>query len=204
MGRGRGSAGRGNGGRPAAGTAAFMEFQDGTAATTFANENYAARLRGLPLAQREAFTSYTSELANVYSAIGDYLRKGATIPGWKRAVADEMDRAFGSANAALDHDVTMYRGFGSFYETVRNLPAGATFTDAAFVSASISPNLAWGSAPIATIRVPRGARAIYASPVAVNSAEAEFVLDRGTTFRIVTPATATRPPVLEVVAQRQR
>ncbi len=182
----------------------YQTFGSNGEAQAFMDANYAAAANRIPLRQAYAVGAYTSEASNVYRYVGDYYRAGRPVPAFVQETVDGLEQVFRNPVATLQHDIVAYRGFGAHYAAIRGLKVGDTFTDPSFVSTSVLPSHAWGGSTNATIRLPKTTRAIYAEPHSMQRGEGELILDRGTTFRVVTPATATTPPVLEVVAQITR
>lgn len=173
-----------------------VSFENDNEAFDFMNENY---LHQLPNRAAESIYLYTSNQNGMYAAINNHLRQNASLHVKRREVLDGLDAAFALDGSVLKHSFTVYRGFGAYSKKMAELKAGDTFTDNGFVSASVLPSLTWGDSPLVSIRVRPGTRAIWASPYAIQPNEGELILNRGSRFRVIAPATSTAPMMLEVI-----
>ena len=161
------------------------------------NANYPSRI---PYKASESIYLYTSNQNGMYAAINKVLRQGGTLPRQRQEVLDGLDAAFKLDSSVLQHNLTVYRGFGDYSQKMAGLQAGDTFTDNGFVSTSVLPSLTWGDTRLVEIRVKPGARAVWAAPHAIQPNEGELIINRGSRFRVVASATNTSPMVLEVLS----
>ena len=95
-------------------------------------------------------------------------------------------------SSTLTHPVTVYRGF-DHHHAPSNLPVGSEFSDHGFVSTTHNPQVAGMFIPsaspikhIAQIHVPAGMRGYHLDRAeGLDQEEGEFLLPRGTRFRVV-------------------
>ena len=175
-----------------------LSFDNDSAALSFMNENYPSRL---PYKASESIYLYTSNQNGMYAAINGALRNGKVgdLPRQRKEVLDGLDAAFRLDSSVISHSLSAYRGFGAYSQKMATMRAGDTFTDNGFVSASVLPSLTWGDSRLVEIRVKPGTRAVWAAPHAIQPNEGELILNRGSRFRVVSPATNTAPMVIEVL-----
>lgn len=175
-----------------------LSFDNDSAALAFMNENYPSRL---PYKASESIYLYTSNQNGMYAAINGALRNGKVgdLPRQRKEVLDGLDAAFRLDSSVISHSLSAYRGFGAYSQKMATMQAGDTFTDNGFVSASVLPSLTWGDSRLVEIRVKPGTRAVWAAPHAIQPNEGELILNRGSRFRVVSPATNTAPMVIEVL-----
>jgi hypothetical protein len=167
---------------------------------SFMNDAYAAGIAALPQAEQDALDSWTREGSNVHNSINLYLRHDIEpMSNYYLDRLGEIDRTFKRSAAVLRHDITVYRSFSAHFDTIKQLPIGAVFTDYGFSSTTVSPNgLGWDT-PNVEIRVPKRTRALWTAPVAVVPDEGELLLGRGTAFRVI--GRNGDVPILEVIGQ---
>lgn len=199
MGRGRSGTGNRRGRIVAARAANYTIFTNDAEAEAFMNANYASSVRSLSGDEKDAFAAWSSEQSNTYRYINGHLRKGEPLTTYRRGILDAMDRAFTRPEAVLQHDLTVERTFTGYQAEINRLPVGAIFTDYGFSAATVHPG-GLSSGQSVPIRVPRGTRALYISPLA-RYPEGELLLKRGTAFRIAKASERGEPPILEVVGQ---
>lgn len=175
-----------------------LSFPNDEAALAFMNANYPSRL---PYKASESIYLYTSNQNGVYAAVNGALRNNTVndLHKQRKDVIDGLDAAFRHPDSVINHNITVYRGFGGYSQKLTNMQAGDTFTDNGFVSASVLPSLTWGESRLVEIRLKPGTRAVWAAPHAIQPNEGELILNRGTSFRVLSPATSVAPMVLEVL-----
>jgi hypothetical protein len=132
-----------------------------------------------------------------YEAINGHLRKPKDFPTPAViAAVKNMDALFEKV-PPLEKEVMVYRGIsGSSADKILALKKGATLSDAAFVSTSLSQDVAKDFATVSgvvvSIRVPKGHRVVPG-----ERTENELILPRGARFKVVKKT--KKSVVLEVV-----
>mgnify|MGYP001362381856 FL=1 len=127
-----------------------------------------------------------------YRQINADLRRGRNPSPMHRDVVSDLDKV---TSHVMQKPLTVYRGFDEAIQAkMRSLKPGHTFVDRAFVSTSHDPAIAhrfseWsGSETIAKIYVPEGSRGYHLDRHDFGhqkKEESEFLLARGTKFRVV-------------------
>ncbi len=212
MGRGRGGAGQAKRDRTSEGYATASTEQE---ANQIFGEQTAAVL------DQEAQDVIDEYINDNYYYINDRLRNGANERNSERSRAREleympsmttdqsiaaMDRIMASSAAIVQRPFVAARAWGDGARSLLTMREGMVFADPGFVSTSALAGYRHDGAPVSSmvqIQVPKGARGIYVGSIGFGGgAETEFILNRGTSFRVVKAATATSPLVVEVVRKR--
>lgn len=125
------------------------------------------------------------------------LRHHPPPAGFEAKTVEALDRYI-AATPPLKEDLVVHRGFGSSSSLLQQ-PVGTVFQDDGYVSTSLSSKVAQGFVSggpfndkiVAEIKVPRGRKGAFLSPIDAHygGEEAEFLLPRGSQFKI----TGTRP-----------
>lgn len=127
-----------------------------------------------------------------YHSINDYLRGTEEADPETLATISTIDRAFSDAH--ISDSIVTYRGVnGDAAAYIRHmmLQVGDAFTDPGYASTSISPErarlfAAWpADGMILRIHVGENMRGIDMSPFSDFPEEGEFLLPRGTRFRVL-------------------
>lgn len=133
----------------------------------------------LETSERNAILNYSG---SGYASINNKLRssKGKEVS----ETIKNMDKAFKKA-PALTEDLVVRRGVGSSGGVFDKLQTGDVFQDHGFVSTSAKPGGGFSKSTSIHIRVPKGAKGIYMdSKLSLHSSEREFLLPRGSKFRV--------------------
>ena len=159
---------------------------------SWVNQNYPKQeslISGLSAAEEKAVASYKghhySELNRAFrDAKGDLAK--AVLAEKQKATAAGLDALF--ARSALDKDTVVFRGVGGS-GWVDALVPGATWTEHAYMSTSMSKRSAFGGKVRFEILLPKGSKGIYADGVAgghvPNNGEREILLPRGSSFKVL-------------------
>lgn len=118
-----------------------------------------------------------------FVGLNDYMRNGRDDPAMKRRV-DDIDSVM--RESLLPHAILVHRGIEQFTIGEPGTLTGTSFQDKAFVSTTTSSEWArtFGGSML-NIQVPAGTAAIRMADRDPNDAEAEILLDRDLTFRVM-------------------
>lgn len=171
-----------------------LDLLDVTAATAYHSINNFdwAKWQGMTDAQKNGVYDYTDYY---YGRMNDYLRGKGTI-----SISDQNRIKY--ATEALDKWATKdnfwaYRGTsisgtaGLLGGTVQQMsdPAflrsliGKTVIDQGFMSTAIHQSSAWSGVRY-KVFIPKGTHGMYVDPISANRGELEFLLQRGTRFKV--------------------
>lgn len=177
------------GGRPVSkvSESGYKTFRNAKEADEWATTNAGgAYLVSLPVNQQKSIADYTKA---GYYGLNAMLRNNSKfdpdrVVDKAKVMMDlkNIDAAMAGNNAIMQEKFTVFRGWGDgFFD---DKPVGSVFQDKGFVSTSIDPNHEWYGAPVAEIRVPRGARGLYIRSLGLKD-EYEFLLNRGQNYKVV-------------------
>lgn len=178
------------GGQWTSGSVEPTTFQGGSVSvyrniSDWGREHYGEWEDSLSFDEQQAIVDYTG---HQYQEINGVLRgkeKDLSDRRKQRALAniDLIDAALGKAS--LDEPLLVRRGFCGSPECVdkfSRLQPGDTFKDNGYVSTSLGK--ATQQRVMAEIRLPVGAKGAYVGNIALNDTEGEFLLPRGSVFRV--------------------
>lgn len=168
-----------------------LKDKDNYMAKNLTTKEYVEYVKNLPKpkitdAEKRAISQYAG---GHFQPINTYLRKGKDaflmgssveeIQGYIKNIDSLIDKS------SLTESIKVYRGFGKF--ELRGLKIGDSLTDKAYVSTSLSENLArrfGNSKSYAEIRLPKGSKAIHIKKYydSIDGAEQELLLPRGVTL----------------------
>lgn len=115
-----------------------------------------------------------------YRDINDLLRSGQSDPQWDGVI---QQISSGLQKFDLKDPITAYRGL--YHDVYTYAEIGDTLTEAAFVSASLLRGTAFSGDVLLEIRLPAGKSGAAIVALSDYPEEYEFLLDRGTKFRII-------------------
>lgn len=125
------------------------------------------------------------------------LLKRNTVSGYSetalqntKQTVEHMRRVYKEQNFVADADIIAYRGFGDgvFDKTFHTNPAalvGTTFSDAGYISTSVSSGSSFSRDWVATIHIPKGTPGAYIDSISDFQGEKEFLLASGTKFKVI-------------------
>ena len=190
------------GGSAPRGGSGFQTFPNAEKAESYAMENLGGNV-GTTAVNKKVVDNY-----RVYGmAINSALRKDKPLydPIYQadrtnQNTLDRLDELMNLPEAIVSKGVTVQRGFGDItpgpglprVKFFADKAVGDVFQDKGFVSTSVDPDFRWQKGTMVTIRVPPGARGLY-----IGRKEKEFLLNRGTSFRVV--QNDTNGIILEVI-----
>lgn len=126
-------------------------------------------------AQKTAWKRYTG---SAYREMNRYLRKGGTI-------SDEMKKWIKDLSASMpktSERIIVYRG--SPHPPISTFTKGGLWTNEGFTSTAVSRGRSWSGVKYEII-CPPGTRGMYIDPKSSHQGELEFLLDKGTRFRVM-------------------
>ncbi len=138
--------------------------------------------------EKSAVIEYTG---SAYLSINKYLRNGTLNQNQHYGeVVKNMDAAL--AKSELTQPITVMRGSSASllggYNTVEDIKkyvVGQKVTDKGYTSTSADSQAAFGGAIIYKINVPAGkGNGMYVAPVSKHKSEYEFLIPRGTTYKV--------------------
>lgn len=198
------------GGRGSKGIGSAVSFGSYSEADSFfggGGANQEDWQNGLSQSEKDAIKDYT--LVG-YARINPNLRRDG-YDNSEQSTKKEADRLQGALDKyELNRDILVYRGvsqkfLGGYYSAwaINNSLVGQSFTDNGFASCSTVQGRAFTFRDyILEIKVPRGkGRGAYISPVSTFKAEAEFLLSRGTNFKITGARDEAGKTIIEVVVK---
>lgn len=160
----------------------YRKFTSANEASEWINVVSAAWLTELTPAESSAITLYTG---SSYKAINRHLRGISANPSLDPTIENISN---GLKKFTLEENLTVYRGWDDdlFGLPVEQLK-GLVYSDDAFYSTSLLPEKAkdFSKNFFAEIRVPAGFAGATVRPISNFPHEYEFLLDKGTTFRIL-------------------
>lgn len=160
---------------------------------------------------QEGLKRYTG---SSYELVNDKLRgvRQFEAGSWNateaKKITGQMDRAM--AKSSVDQAVTVYRGvdkkvFGEWNDIADDMLPGMVFTDQGFSSTSTDVKLlnSWGGRGKYEIEVlvPEGSRGIYVQSISHFPHERELILDRGSSFRVISAQNDTTKGIRHLVAE---
>ena len=165
---------------------------------------------GVNYSESEAVASYTG---SGYHDINSGLRGEITMPKWAQGYSDHIDSEM--AKSSFKEDTIMWRGVGQGGTEWNGSPPPSTLVDKGFVSTSFKPSVARAFSDKKTlfrVKVPKGFPGLNVAigqpaggGVAGLDGEAEVMLPRGTTYKVVArhaakgPTSGSRPGGMDVV-----
>ncbi len=135
-----------------------------------ANEWSEGWWRTLTSTQQAAVRKYTG---SGYHSMNGALRKGAT--------PDATSRALSSAMRPVDHEFTVFRGTRI---PISQFQQGGLWSDKGFMSTAINPAGSWDGIKFEIV-IPKGTKGAYVDPFSSHRGENEFIIDKGTKFRVI-------------------
>lgn len=161
----------------------YRTFATGDEAREYFSKSNPAYWDGLPSSVDEGIQEYTR---NGYSRVNDMLRTGQDNYGYPDTdvLIGDIERGIEGYN--LPDDIKVYRR--SAADAYKNLGVGDTFTDEGFTSTSISPNIGgdFGKANIEiNVGNGKGVGAFIGDLSSGNGDEGEFLLQRGTKYKVL-------------------
>ena len=161
----------------------YRTFATGDEAREYFSKNNPAYWDGLPSSVDEGIQEYTR---NGYSRVNDMLRTGQDNYGYPDTdvLIGDIERGIEGYN--LPDGIKVYRR--SAADAYKNLGVGDTFTDEGFTSTSISPNVGgdFGKANIEiNVGNGKGVGAFIGDLSSGNGDEGEFLLQRGTKYKVL-------------------
>lgn len=161
----------------------YRTFATSDEAREYFSKNNPAYWDGLPSSVDEGIQEYTR---NGYSRVNDMLRTGQDNYGYPDTdvLIGDIERGIEGYN--LPDDIKVYRR--SAADAYKNLGVGDTFTDEGFTSTSISPNIGgdFGKANIEiNVGNGKGVGAFIGDLSSGNGDEGEFLLQRGTKYKVL-------------------
>jgi hypothetical protein len=161
-------------------------FKDGAEGHAWGEEAYGKWREKLTDGEREAIDTYKG---NDYYKINKdkSFRADGKPPAGYEQITKDLDSAL--AKGKSNKDIVVYRGISheGTYEKIKE-NVGGTITDRAYQSTSVDKKIAGDFSVHATveIHVPKGSRGAYVDGTAgTNSYEREFLLPRGSKYRII-------------------
>lgn len=161
----------------------YRTFATGDEAREYFSKSNPAYWDGLPSSVDEGIQEYTR---NGYSRVNDMLRTGQDNYGYPDTdvLIGDIERGIEGYN--LPDDIKVYRR--SAADAYKNLGVGDTFTDEGFTSTSVSPNIGgdFGKANIEiNVGNGKGVGAFIGDLSSGNGDEGEFLLQRGTKYKVL-------------------
>ena len=161
----------------------YRTFATGDEAREYFSKSNPAYWDGLPSSVDEGIQEYTR---NGYSRVNDMLRTGQDNYGYTDTdvLIGDIERGIEGYN--LPDDIKVYRR--SAADAYKNLGVGDTFTDEGFTSTSVSPNIGgdFGKANIEiNVGNGKGVGAFIGDLSSGNGDEGEFLLQRGTKYKVL-------------------
>lgn len=161
----------------------YKTFATGDEAREYFSKSNPAYWDGLPSSVDEGIQEYTR---NGYSRVNDMLRTGQDNYGYPDTdvLIGDIERGIEGYN--LPDDIKVYRR--STADAYKNLGVGDTFTDEGFTSTSVSPNIGgdFGKANIEiNVGNGKGVGAFIGDLSSGNGDEGEFLLQRGTKYKVL-------------------
>lgn len=156
-------------------TSGIYKLPDGTAAWDEASAKKWSKTwwNGLSSAQKQAVKTYTG---SGYRDINRYLRgKIRTNPN--ATAITQLSKAM----RPVDHEFTVFRGTAI---PISAFKKGALWSDEGFMSTAITPGASWTGLKF-KITIPKGTKGAYVDPFSSHVGEKEFIIDKGTKFRIL-------------------
>lgn len=138
--------------------------------------------------QRDAVVKYTG---SAFTSINGHLRKGTLGTNqYYGEIVKNMDAAL--AKSELKQPITVMRGSSASllggYNTVEDIQkyvVGQTVKDLGYTSTSADSQAAFGGAITYKINIPAGkGKGMYVAPISKYKDEGEFLLPRGTSFKV--------------------
>ena len=128
-----------------------------------------------------------------YERSNGYLRGKAELSEYDlKEVKDDIPRLDAVLNRSIvPEDVVVYRGAKLSKSTLKQFEPGSTFTDAGFISSTLTPTVAEKFAGekgvIMEIGIPKGSHGLYIGVRGLTAfpTESEFLLPRSSTFKVV-------------------
>lgn len=124
--------------------------------------------------ERAAWHRYTS---SGYIDMNNYLRKGTYLDDAGKMAIKDVARSM----QTVEHQITVFRG--SPYPPISHFKVGNLWHDKGFMSTAVNPGSAWGGVKY-VVTLPKGSRGMYIGKKSSHPHENEFLIDKGTEFRI--------------------
>lgn len=170
-------------------------YRNGSDALTYNRSKAAEAIGALPEDERKAVRDYTGSW---FRAINTILRKGdgpeveSTVGHYTLQDAKKkiplIDRAFKRPTSKLGDNMILHRAmnWSDFGDKVARgeIGVGSSWTDKGFTSTAATKG-GWGGNVQMRIRAPKGISALHINGKSAHPAEEEVLLNRGTSFRIL-------------------
>lgn len=140
--------------------------------------------KSLTSTQQKAVKSYTG---SGYRTINSSLRGGKAGSPTANALSDALEE--------IQHSFTVFRGT---HISMDEFVKGEQWSDQGFMSTAITPGSAWSGVKF-EIRLSPGVRGAYVDPVSSHRGEMEFIIDKGTQFRVLEVDEAGKKVVLVAI-----
>lgn len=160
----------------------FQGYEETSQADEWGKKHYKSWSDSLTVEERQVVQKYTGSWAD---SINGKLRGNSSL-GYDEHSVEVMDRAL--AKGSVPEDFLVHRGFDySKMEQAMEkgtLTPGSVFHDKGFVSTSVNSQSAFRGNIRIRARVPQGSQGAYVNHISGHPNELEFILPRGSSFRI--------------------